>query len=82
MLAEVENKEKKEKDVSTVTNETKKRGSLFNLFEGKMQYRETDQGFQELLYFPLFVMIKLKIYFSSDDQFWLDYANTQYHALR
>lgn len=35
MLAEVENKEKKEKDVSTVTNETKKRGSLFNLFEGK-----------------------------------------------
>lgn len=34
-----------------------------------MQYRETDQGFQELLYFPLFVMIKLKIYFSSDDQF-------------
>lgn len=47
-----------------------------------MQYRETDQGFQELLYFPLFVMIKLKIYFSSDDQFWLDYANTQYHALR
>lgn len=68
ILAEVDNKEKKEKDVSAAIKETKKRGRAFN-FKGKIQCIGTAQGFQELLYFSLTIMIRVKMHFSSANQF-------------
>lgn len=46
-----------------------KRGEGCSILREKKQYIETDQGFQELLYFSLTVTIKLKTHFSPADQF-------------
>lgn len=67
----IENKEKKEEEEEMVAllSVRQKRMEYCSILKEKMQYIETDKGFQELLYFSLTLMIKLKIYFSPADQF-------------
>lgn len=72
----IENKEKKEEEeMVPLLSMRQKRMEYCSILKEKMQYIETDKGFQELLYFSLTLMIKLKIYFSPADQFWLDCCN-------
>lgn len=67
----IENKEKKEEEEEMVPllSVRQKRMEYCSILKEKMQYIETDKGFQELLYFSFTIMIKLKIYFSPADQF-------------
>lgn len=66
----IENKEKKEEEeMVPLLSMRQKRMEYCSILKEKMQYIETDKGFQELLYFSLTLMIKLKIYFSPADQF-------------